>query len=70
MRSEGTGKIETYSQKKRPQANGDLEQVARMPLQREPIKGPKNKEKEREKRNSSGMKVKQQKSKKGNYGED
>jgi len=69
MRQEGTGKIETYSQKKRPQANGDPEQVARTPLRREPTKGPENKKKEREKRNSSGMKAKQQKPKKGNYGE-
>jgi len=70
MRQEGTGKIETYSQKKRPQANGDLEQVARTPLRRKPTKGPENKEKEREKRNSSGTKTKQQKPKKENYGKD
>jgi len=50
MRQEGTGKIETYSQKKKPQANGDPEQVARTPLRRKPTKGPENKEKERERR--------------------
>ena len=53
----------TYSQKKRLQANGDPEQVARTPVQREPARGPENKDKEREKRNSSGVKAKQRKQK-------
>ena len=66
MRREGTGKIETYLQKKKPKVNGNPAQVARTPLRREPTKGPENTEKEREKRNSSGMKAKQEKPKKGN----
>jgi len=72
MRQEGTGKIETYSQKKKLQLIGNPEWVARTPVQKESTKGPecKEMEKEREKRNSSGTKTKQQKLKKENYGKD
>jgi len=66
-RPEGTGKTETYSQKKKPQVNEDLEQVTRTPHRRALTKGPENKEKEK---SSSGTKAQQQKAKKQNCGKD